>query len=132
MSEEQKQVEEVVVETPVACAIPVKESVVETVSLPVQAVSESTDVVINVAPLIESAHKEPEVPFMEMYHCNNCRIDLSPEMVTKMALDFKRNDDGSVSPMIARHSIFCKACNHFIRIVDPVVSRELKKIEDKK
>jgi hypothetical protein len=80
---------------------------------------------------VKTPAEEVKTP-IEKYHCNNCRVDLSSDMITKLALDYRKNEDGSLVADIMRFSIFCKQCNFFIAIVDPDASKQLQKIVKRK
>ena len=51
-------------------------------------------------------------------HCNNCRLELTEDKVVKNAIDYLRNEDGSLSKAASRFSVFCKNCMKFITVID--------------
>ena len=60
-----------------------------------------------------------EIPKDVVYgHCNNCRIELTEDKVTKNAIDWIRAEDGTLTKAATRFSIFCKNCMKFICILD--------------
>jgi len=65
----------------------------------------------------ESVVTEPEKELV-YGHCNNCRVELTEDKVTKNAIDYQRNEDGSLSKIASRFSVFCKNCMKFITIID--------------
>lgn len=64
----------------------------------------------------------------EGLRCSTCRVIKTDEELMKQPLDYKKNDDGSVTPV--RYSIFCATCQMFLCIYDPLASKELKDIID--
>jgi hypothetical protein len=65
----------------------------------------------------ESVAVEPEKE-VTYGHCNNCRLELTEEKVVKNAIDYLRNEDGSLSKAASRFSVFCKQCMKFITVID--------------
>ena len=51
-------------------------------------------------------------------HCNNCRLELTEDKVIKNAIDYQRNEDGSLSKAASRFSVFCKQCMKFVTVID--------------
>ena len=83
-------------------------------------------------PKVEEKKEEPKQIVPEIYHCVNCRADKTVDEVNKEPLDFERNEDGSLSTKPGRYSVFCKQCQYFMRIIDPVATAELAKIANRK
>jgi len=65
------------------------------------------------------------------YHCSACRTDLNEVDIMKIPIDFRKTANGKVEAVLTRYSAFCKKCQHFLFISDPVVQEELKKIAER-
>ena len=61
----------------------------------------------------------------ETYRCKNCQRDLLEEDIQKHPLDFMKKNDGTLELSMQRFSAFCKHCNGFIKIVDPLAHQQL-------
>lgn len=59
-------------------------------------------------------------------HCNNCRVELTEDKVVKNAIDWLRNEDGSLSKKANRFSVFCKQCMKFITVIDQDAAQMLQ------
>ena len=59
-------------------------------------------------------------------HCNNCRLELTEEKVTKQPTEYVKNEDGSFGKTATRFSIFCKNCMKFITLVDQDAAKMLQ------
>ena len=72
----------------------------------------------------ESVIVEP--PAKETFYCSNCRKHYSDEEVRKEAIDYQRNEDGTLSKSASRFSVFCKVCAKFFRVIDNDAAKMLK------
>ncbi len=75
----------------------------------------------------EGTIKPNDVKF-EGLRCSTCRVVKTDDQLMKQPLDYKKNSDGSVTPI--RYSIFCSTCQMFLCIYDPLAAEELKDIID--
>jgi len=75
----------------------------------------------------------PEAPVVEeRYYCANCREHKGVDAVKKETLNFKTNEDGTLSSDGERFSVFCKKCNGFLRIYDVATAKKVDEMINKK
>jgi len=91
-----------------------------------------TDEQPKVVPKVEPKVEPKVVAPPEKYHCTNCRTDKNVTQVTKMPLDYKRNEDGTAETTPGRYSVFCAVCQQFLAIIDPAAKKELNRIINRK
>lgn len=65
-----------------------------------------------------------------IFNCNTCHDARSGSDITKVAIDFNKNVDGTLSPGTARFSVFCAKCQNFLGVIDPDASARLEKMID--
>jgi hypothetical protein len=65
-------------------------------------------------------------------HCNNCRLELTEDKVVKQPIEWNRNEDGSLSKIATRFSVFCKSCMKFICLLDKQAAQMLDEMIHKK
>jgi hypothetical protein len=51
-------------------------------------------------------------------HCNNCRLELTEKKVVKQPIEWLKNEDGTMSKVANRFSVFCKSCMKFVTLID--------------
>lgn len=59
-------------------------------------------------------------------HCNNCRLELTEEKVTKQPIDYLKAEDGTMTRYASRFSVFCKGCMKFITVIDKDAQKMLQ------
>jgi hypothetical protein len=67
-------------------------------------------------------------PRFDGIRCATCREVKKDEQLMKQPIEYKHNQDGSVSFTGARFSIFCGTCQKFLGIYDPVAQHELSEM----
>lgn len=73
----------------------------------------------------ESVEIEPEKEVI-YGHCNNCRLELTEERVVKQPIEWLKNEDGSMSKVANRFSVFCKSCMKFVTLIDREAQKMLQ------
>lgn len=66
------------------------------------------------------------------FRCATCHEVRSEKEVTKLALDFIKNEDGTLSPGTLRFSVFCSTCQKFLGVIDPDATAQLDKMTEPK
>jgi len=57
-------------------------------------------------------------------HCTSCRKDLDIDGVDRIPLD--GTGDTTAESKTGRYSIFCKSCKIFLKVIEPIVQKDVK------